>query len=217
MSTNVGDPTGAAQRSKPKGIDQATNPRWATAKIAVRGTIVVLSLAASITSLVYCRAPRRWDDWILLSPLYALPYVSPPTYMRRHAGLSNGSPVPGERGNGARLNGDNGAGDLNSRIKTNARTPRQPFLSLVWEVSEITVLFVRRDKNKGLIPAVHLAFELLLWLAGVILSVMWITSVTSTEQHSATFTEGSPGIPASTYKMWAHVIYFWCAVNLTTV
>lgn len=77
MNTNMGDSTGAAPRSKPKGIDQATNPRWATAKIIVRGTIVVLSLAASITSLVYCAAPKRWDDWILVSPLYGLPYVSP--------------------------------------------------------------------------------------------------------------------------------------------
>lgn len=77
MSTNMSDSTGAAQRPKPKGIDQATNPRWATAKIALRCTIVVLSLAASITSFAYCAAPRRWDDWILLSPLYALPYVSP--------------------------------------------------------------------------------------------------------------------------------------------
>lgn len=80
MSINMSDPTGAAQRSKPKGIDQAdTNPRWATAKIIVRSTIVVLSLAASITSLVYCSAPKRWDTWILFSPLYGIPYVSPST------------------------------------------------------------------------------------------------------------------------------------------
>ncbi|KAI7787547.1 hypothetical protein LA080_015769 [Diaporthe eres] len=162
----MGDPTGAAPRSKPKGFDQATNPRWATAKVTVRGTIVVLSLAASITSLVYCSAPKRWDTWILLSPLYAIPY---------------------------------------------------PLLSLIWEVSEIIVVLVRRDKNKGLTPAAHLACELLLWLGGLVVSLLWITSVTSTEQHSATFTEGSPGIPASTYKMWARVIYFWCAVNLATV
>lgn len=102
-------------------------------------------------------------------------------------------------------------------MHTNARIPRQPLLSLIWEVSEIIVLLVRRDKNKGLTPAAHLACELLLWLGGLVVSLLWITSVTSTEQHSATFTEGSPGIPASTYKMWARVIYFWCAVNLTTV
>lgn len=77
MSTTMSDPTGAAQRPKPKGIDQATNPRWATAKIAARCTIIVLSFAASITSFAYCAAPRRWDDWILLSPLYGLAYVSP--------------------------------------------------------------------------------------------------------------------------------------------
>ncbi|KAK7720940.1 hypothetical protein SLS64_001233 [Diaporthe eres] len=47
----MGDPTGAAPRSKLKGIDQATNPRWATAKVTVRGTIVVLSLAATITKV----------------------------------------------------------------------------------------------------------------------------------------------------------------------
>lgn len=115
------------------------------------------------------------------------------------------------------MNVDSGAADLNRRINTNARTPRQPLLSLIWEVSEIIVLIVRRDKNKGLIPAVHLACELMLWLGGVIMTILWITFVTSTEQHSATFTEGSPGIPASAYKMWAHVIYFWCALNLTTV
>ena len=78
MSTNMGDRSGAAPRSRPKGIDQATNPGWAPAKITVRGIIIVLSLAASITSLVYCSAPRRWDDWILFSPLYGIPYVSPP-------------------------------------------------------------------------------------------------------------------------------------------
>lgn len=93
MSTNMGDPTGAAPRSKLKGIDQATNPRWATAKVTVRGTIVVLSLAATITSLVYCSAPKRWDTWILLSPLYAIPYVSPTTYADLQ-GWSNGSPLP---------------------------------------------------------------------------------------------------------------------------
>lgn len=108
MSTNSADPAGPAQRSKPKGIGQATNPRWATAKITVRGIIVVFSLAASITSLVYCSAPRRWDDWILLSPLYAIPYVSPPS-------------CAGGRGRGSRLNGHSGAADLNSRINANAK------------------------------------------------------------------------------------------------
>ena len=63
----------------------------------------------------------------------------------------------------------------------------------------------------------HLACELLLWLGGVVVSIMWITQTASTEQHSAVFTQGSPGIPAATYTMWARVIYFWCAVNLTTV
>lgn len=115
------------------------------------------------------------------------------------------------------MDGHSGARDLNSWRDTDARTPRQPALSFIWEVSEITILIVRRDKNKGLIPAVHLAFELLLWLGGVIVSVMWATIVTSTEQHSATFTEGSTGIPASTYKMWAHVIYWWCAACAATV
>lgn len=85
MSTSTGDPAGPAQRSKPKGIGQATNPRWATAKITVRGIIVVLSLAASITSLAYCSAPRRWDDWIVLSTLYGLPYVSLPSCAELHA------------------------------------------------------------------------------------------------------------------------------------
>lgn len=108
MSTNTGDPAGTAQRPKPKGIDQATNPRWATAKIIVRGTIVVLSLAASITSLVYCSAPRRWDEWILLSPLYGIPYVSPPR-------------CAGGRGRGSRLNGHSGAANLNSRMNANAK------------------------------------------------------------------------------------------------
>jgi hypothetical protein len=79
----MGDLTGAAQRSKPKGIDQATDPKWATAKIAVRGTIIVLSLAATITSLVYCSAPKRWDTWILMSPVYGIPYVRAPTHVHR--------------------------------------------------------------------------------------------------------------------------------------
>lgn len=213
----MSDPTGAAHGSKPKGIDQATNPRWATAKITVRGIIIVLSLAASITSLVYCSAPRRWNDWILLSPLYGLPYVSPPTYLRRPAGLPNGSSLPGGREYRAKLGTHSDCRGLNSRIDTNAKAPRQPLLSLIWEVSEIIVLLVRRNKNRGFIPAMHLAFELLLWLGGVIVSLLWVTLVSSTEQHSASFTEGSEGIPASTYKKWARVIYFWCAVNLATV
>lgn len=63
----------------------------------------------------------------------------------------------------------------------------------------------------------HLACELLLWLGGVIVSVLWLALTTSDEQHSSTFTQGSEGIPASTYRKWAHVIYFWCAANLATV
>lgn len=100
MTTNMSELTGAAQGSKPKGIDQATNPRWATAKISTRCIIIVLSIAASILSLVYCAAPRRWSDWILLSPLYGLPYVSPPTYICNPAGLSqpNGSSLLGDKG-----------------------------------------------------------------------------------------------------------------------
>ncbi|KAJ0114600.1 hypothetical protein J7T55_004844 [Diaporthe amygdali] len=167
----MSDPTnaraGATPRAMPRALDQATNPKWATTKITFRGIIMVLSLAASIISFVYISAPRQWSDWILLSPLYGLPY---------------------------------------------------PLLSFIWEAIEITILIVRRDKNKGIIPAMHLACELLLWLGGLIVAILWATIVTSTEQHSSTFTQGSSsGIPASTFKKWAHVIYAWCALNLATV
>ncbi|KAI3392791.1 hypothetical protein diail_5182, partial [Diaporthe ilicicola] len=167
MADPAGAQTGATKPSVSRGLGQATNPRWATPKIVIRGIIIVLSLTASITALVYTSAPRQWSDWILFAPTYGLPY---------------------------------------------------PLLSLIWEASEITLLIVRRDKNNGLIPAAHLACELLLWLGGIIVSILWITINTSDEQHSSVFTQGSSsGIPASTFEKWVHVIYFWCAVNLTTV
>ncbi|KAG8166617.1 hypothetical protein KVR01_002306 [Diaporthe batatas] len=71
----MGDSGDATQRPKRKEIEQATNPRYATAKITVRGIIIVLSLAATITSLVSVSAPKRWDSWIIrLMPVYGLPY-----------------------------------------------------------------------------------------------------------------------------------------------
>lgn len=63
----------------------------------------------------------------------------------------------------------------------------------------------------------HLACELLLWLGGVIVALLWVTITTSDEQHSAKFTQGGGGISAATYTKWARVIYFWCALNFTTV
>jgi hypothetical protein len=64
---------------------------------------------------------------------------------------------------------------------------------------------------------VHLACELLLWLGGVIVALLWVTSTTSDEQHSAKFTQGGGGISGATYTKWARVIYFWCALNFVTV
>lgn len=81
MADPMGAQTGTTKPLMRKGVDMATNPKWATAKIVVRGTIITLSLAASITSLVYMSAPKQYSDWILFAPTYGLPYVSPSTYM----------------------------------------------------------------------------------------------------------------------------------------
>ncbi|KUI55918.1 hypothetical protein VP1G_03289 [Cytospora mali] len=88
-----------------------------------------------------------------------------------------------------------------------------PVLSIVWESIEIIILFVRRSKSRGMQPVAHLVCELILWMAGVCIGIVWI-AITTEYQGDGWFESGNSSIPVDVFNKWSDVIYFWGSIAL---
>lgn len=86
---------------------------------------------------------------------------------------------------------------------------KKTVLSFAWEAIELVILLVRRSKSRGVQPPAHLACELLLWMSGVSISIVWIV-LTAQFQQMYTFYEDvlSGGIR----HKWLAVNYAWCGI-----
>ncbi|KUI68670.1 hypothetical protein VM1G_03659 [Cytospora mali] len=88
-----------------------------------------------------------------------------------------------------------------------------PVFSIVWESIEMTILFVRHSKSRGMQPVAHLVCELILWMAGVCVGIVWI-AITAEYQGDSYFESGNSSIPVDVFNKWADVIYFWGSIAL---
>lgn len=69
--------------------------------------------------------------------------------------------------------------------------------------------------SKGSQPVAHLVCELLLFLGGLVIGIMW-TTITASYQQDAYFENSDSSVNGDVFNKWADVIYFWSTVVFLT-